>query len=414
VSNGRSTRDNGISRIILFSADATLVQTARSVLNTNATVRFSVVENGQNDSLADREIRSAALVIADIGSPERKEQGLSDLQNLKSRIGSDLPIIVAVDSFNEVVARLLVQTGVADILVKPVAPAELLKACARVVRTGGGESQIYTFLPVAGGVGNTTLAIQSALTLLHDKDRKNPSTCLVDLNFHHGACADYLDIEARLNLKEIQLNPERLDRQLLEGMVSHHPSGLAVIAAPSLPTEMASETPNVIMGLLNVACQSFDQIVIDMPNVWHSWSDKIVLGSNRLFLVSEATVPSLRKSKQLIQTISANLGDRPQPKVIINRFEWRLFSPGLRRVEFEKALGDAFGCTVPYNHRLVREAIDRGVPINEVQKSSNIAAAIKRLIIPRPAKSRVPPRLPVWSSTPNWAQRGMPKRSLVN
>ena len=51
---------------------------------------------------------------------------------------------------------------------------------------------------------------------------------LIDLT---GACADYLDIEPRLNLNEIEPRPERLDRQLLEVMLSHHPSGLAVIAA---------------------------------------------------------------------------------------------------------------------------------------------------------------------------------------
>jgi hypothetical protein len=44
--------------------------------------------------------------------------------------------------------------------------------------------------------------------------------------------ADYLDLEPRLNLGEIEPRPERLDRQLLEVMLSHHPSGLAVVAAP--------------------------------------------------------------------------------------------------------------------------------------------------------------------------------------
>ena len=58
------------------------------------------------------------------------------------------------------------------------------------------ESKIFTFLPVAGGVGTTTIAIQSAMTLLAASSRRNLSTCLVDLNFNHGATADYLDIES--------------------------------------------------------------------------------------------------------------------------------------------------------------------------------------------------------------------------
>jgi pilus assembly protein CpaE len=404
--DGRSAREKSKSRMVLFSADANFVQTARSVFNTNAAVGFSIVESGLNSLSAESEMRDATVVIVDLGTPEQIEQSLSELQSLISRFGSELPIIAVVDGFDEVVARMLVRMRVADILVKPVEPTELLRACARVMRTESGQSQIYTFLPVTGGVGTTTLAIQSALTLIADKSRKNPSTCLVDLNFHHGACADYLDIEARLNLKEIEISPERLDRQLLEGMFSYHASGLAVIVAPNQPTELVSVTQNIVMGLLNVVCQCFDQIVIDMPNSWHSWTDNIVLGSNKLFLVSEATVPSLRKAKQLAQAISAKLGQRPKPNVIVNRFQWRLFSPGLRDADIKRALGDGFACTIPYNHRLVHEAIDRGVPLNEVRKNSDVAVAVKRLINPRRPKSKVQLGSPSRSPTLNWAWPG--------
>jgi pilus assembly protein CpaE len=405
--NGRSARDKTKSRIALFSTDADFVQTARSVFGANAAGGISVVESGLTGQLAEGEIHSAAVAIVDIRSSERMQNDLADLQHLMGRIDRDVPIITVVDTFNEAITRKLVQMRVADILVKPVAPVELARACARVVRTESEESQIYTFLPVAGGVGTTTLAIQSALTLLGDKSKRGLSTCLVDLNLHHGACADYLDLESRLNLKEIESNPERLDGQLLEGMLSHHPSGLAVLAASHLPTEPVCLTSNIVMGLLNVVCQCFDQIIIDMPSAWHPWTDNIVLGSNRLFLVSEATVPGMRKAKQLVQAISAKLGQRPQPNVIVNRFERRLFSPGLRRADLETAIGPAFACTIPYNHKLVREAIDRGVPISEIRKSNDVAAAVKRLII----SHRVKPNAALQSQsrpspTWNWAWRG--------
>ncbi len=108
------------------------------------------------------------------------------------------------------------------------------------------EAQIYTFLPAVGGAGVTTLAVQTAMMLLNSGQRGKSSTCLVDLDFQHGACADYLDLEPRLNLGEIEPRPERLDRQLLEVMLSHHPSGLAVIAAPNRPAEMRSFDPDVV------------------------------------------------------------------------------------------------------------------------------------------------------------------------
>lgn len=138
--NGRSARDRGKSRIALFSADCDLVETTRSLLEANASIGLSLAASGRDDQAAEREIRDAAVVIVDIGAPEEREQSLSALKRLLGRIDSDVPVIAVVNSFDEVVARLLVRMRVADILVKPVAPLELVQACERLVRTGGEDS----------------------------------------------------------------------------------------------------------------------------------------------------------------------------------------------------------------------------------------------------------------------------------
>jgi len=68
--------------------------------------------------------------------------------------------------------------------------------------------------------------------------------------------------------------------------------------------------------------------------------------------------------------------------VIVNRFEQRLFGPGLRRADIEQALGDALAATIPNNFRLVSEAIDRGVPLDEVKAGNSIATSLTKLIFP--------------------------------
>ena len=236
----------------------------------------------------------------------------------------------------------------------------------------------------------TTLAVQTAMLLLNSGTRVKTATCLVDLDFQHGACADYLDIEPRLNLSEIEPRPERLDRQLLEVMLSHHSSGLAVVAAPNRPAEMRSFDPDVVTRLLDLVSSNFDYVVIDMPRTWFSWTDSVLLGSNRLFIVSETTVPGLRHAKQLVEAIRERLGDGPQPQVIINRFAQKLFSSGLRRSDIEQAIGEAFLACVPNDYGLVREAIDRGVPLDEVRPGNKITLQLKKIVLPqgggKPAK----------------------------
>jgi pilus assembly protein CpaE len=273
---------------------------------------------------------------------------------------------------------------VADFLVKPVNGIDLVRACARVAQGSAEEevreAEIFTFLPASGGVGVTTLAIQTAMTLLKSGPRGGVKTCLVDLDFQHGACADYLDLEPRLDLNEIEPRPERLDRQLLEVMLSHHSTGLAVISAPHRPAEMRSFDPNVVTRLLDLVSSNFDFVVIDMPRTWFSWTDNVLVGSNKLFIVSEMTVPGLRHAKQLVTAITERLGSELQPKVIVNRFEQRFFAPGLRRADIKQALGPSFAGTIPNNYRLVREAIDRGVPLDEVKAGNNVSAELKKLL----------------------------------
>jgi pilus assembly protein CpaE len=66
--------------------------------------------------------------------------------------------------------------------------------------------------------------------------------------------------------------------------------------------------------------------------------------------------------------------------VIVNRFEQFVFGAGLRKSDLEQALGNSFAGVVPNDYRTVREAIDRGVPLNEVKANNKITHAIRPLV----------------------------------
>ena len=101
------------------------------------------------------------------------------LERMMLRPGVWPPVVVVTQSFDADVARSLLQMRVADFLVKPVQPVELVRTCARVAAsaaaTDTSEAQIYTFIPAVGGAGVTTLAIQTALLLLNSGQRTRPS-----------------------------------------------------------------------------------------------------------------------------------------------------------------------------------------------------------------------------------------------
>ena len=372
------------TRVVILTADEGFEESVRATFSVSPQIGLEVVK-GRLSNRDQIDVDGATVVVADIDAGDDAELDALDL--LITRIGGWPPVVAVTQSLYGGVARRLMQMRVADCLIKPVAPADLVQTCARVakppVNSEASEAQIFTFLPAVGGAGVTTMAVQTAMLLLNSGASGKTSTCLVDLDFQHGACGDYLDIEPRLNISEIEPRPERLDRQLLEVMISQHPSGLAVVAAPNQPAEMRSFDPDVVTRILDLVSSHFDYVVFDMPRTWFSWTDSVLLGSNKLFIVSETTVPSLRHAKQLVEAIRERLGDGPHPQVIINRFEQKVFSSGLRRGDFEQALGEALAGTIPNNYMLVREAIDRGVPLDEIKPGNKITANLKKLILPQ-------------------------------
>ena len=57
----------------------------------------------------------------------------------------------------------------------------------------------------------------------------------------------------------------------------------------------------------------------------------------------------------------------------------------MKKTDLEQALGQDFAGTIPNNYRLVREAIDRGVPLDEVKPGNNITLQLKKLMLPQAA-----------------------------
>ncbi|MGD9915913.1 MAG: CpaE family protein [Rhizobiaceae bacterium] len=373
----------GANRIILASADKAFVQDARAAFAANHQAQLVCVEKNVRELRGEVHEADCGAVVIDLDASKLDE--IEALQRLMRRLEGRAPVVVVTQEFNAAAARILVQLQVADFLVKPLTTADLVRSCLRALHGAGREehreAQIHTFMPAAGGVGTTTLTLETAF-LLHRSVTRGSSTCVVDLNFQQGSCAEYLDLEPRFDLAEIESQPERLDRQLLDVMLSKHSSGLCVLAAPTRPSEMRSFNTDVVVRMLDLVSAYFDNVVIDMPRTWFPWTETVLLGSNKLYIVSEMTVPCLRHTQRLIHAIDEAVGKEVRPNVIVNRFEQKMFENGIRQADVQEILGAHFVGGISNNYRLVREAVDRGVPLHEIDANANVIADLKRVILP--------------------------------
>ena len=369
-------------QIVLVSTDKDLAQEIKTAFAAFETTELVTIAKPAAE--LGNELHGIEHGVAIIDLDTRKLDELESLQRVMRRLEGAMPVIVVGQEFDAATARVMMQLRVTDFLVKPISTADLVRSCVRALKgteAAASESQVLTFMPVAGGVGNTTIALETAF-LLHNSAVRGASTCVVDLNFQQGVCAEYLDLEPRFDITEIENQPERLDRRLLDVMLSKHESGLSVLAAPVQPTEMRSFNADVVIRMLDLVSAYFDNVVIDMPRTWFPWTEAVLLGSNRLFLVTEMTVPCLRHTQRLIKAIDQAVGKQIKPCVIANRFEKRAFENGIRQADVEEILGDHFVGGISNNYRLVREAVDRGVPLHSIDKNSNVVNDLKRIILP--------------------------------
>src|SRR6516162_8940895 len=212
----------------------------------------------------------------------------------------------------------------------------------RLVRTGGaewasapaGSREVVAFIPSAGGVGNTTLIIESAIYLQTSKATPERKICIVDLDFQTSHVCDYLDSEARLQIAEFSNAPDRLDEHLLDSFKTSHSSGIDVFAAPR--SKFPSEELNIeaLDALFSLIAKRYDLVFIDFPVTCYSWTAQVIGACDGAVITGLNTIPNLR---QVLETLSFLRSAAVNLKIAIalNRCDKNLLGsiPGRKHIE---------------------------------------------------------------------------------
>jgi pilus assembly protein CpaE len=278
----------------------------------------------------------------------------------------------------------LVRTGGADWVSASAIPQEILDIMSR--QRAGGQAMsarrarpvVVSFVPSAGGVGNTTLALEMSAHLTTSKATANRRICIVDLDFQNSHVCDYLDIEPRLQIQEISSNPERLDDQLFDIFVSRHSSGLHVFAAPRTNFNFCDLNVAALDRLFDMISTRYDLIVIDLPVPWFGWTSQVIAGSDGVVVTGINTIPSLRQMAETVAAVRDACGASGQIAVAVNRCEHRLMGGIARRQHVEKVLGREKVFYVRSDPMMV-QSINTGTPMaltNAARKASKEIASL--------------------------------------
>jgi len=310
------------------------------------------------------------------------EASLKEFERFMTQRPPDVPVIVLSPAVEDAQVRWFLRLRVADWLKTPLSPGELIAACGRVINQASGSKQevkCLTFVGARGGVGATTLALHAAIIQSRGA-APAVTTCLVDLDLVSGSCADYLDLQANWQIDELVADPTRLDSHMLDTMTASHKTGVAVLSAHRKFGERFTFSEDIITRTLDLATQKYENLVVDLPRHGESWTEGVLLGSSEVFIVTDFSVPGLKSARRMVTDMTEHFGGEVVPKVIVNKYSKSIFGARLSASEAKDLLRDSLAGYVSADDKLVREAIDRGVPTTEVKTRNGLIKDLAKIM----------------------------------
>jgi len=292
--------------------------------------------------------------------------------------------------------RALLKLDRSDVLEAPVTAEELARAAIAVLAERPAaqaapthSSRCWSIVGAVGGCGATTIAIELAATLA--KRATQPGgVALVDLNLADGAASAYLGARANMQLAEASADPERIDAALVDAFAVRVEAGFDLLACPRDPQAFTRISPDVVRRVLDVACHTYDWVIVDLPRLRQPWSLDLLAGSDEILVVSELTVPALLSARAVAGEIEAELPEGRRSRMILNRMSSRAFGPAPSRAEAEKALQRKVDGSVTSDWEAAACSVNLGGPINQHRPRSkivkDIAALVDRLAV-QPARA---------------------------
>lgn len=251
-----------------------------------------------------------------------------------------------------------------------------LTRAMRVAQAGGGvprrhtRARVVTVFSAKGGCGKTSIAVNMAAALSNRGGR----VCVVDLDLAFGDVAISLQLMPQHTIADAVPLAATLDRDGVLSLLTHHRSGIAVLAAPAEPYLRETVPAGLVGEALDVVTSEFDWVVIDTPPGFDDHVLQALDRSDVLMLLVTPDIPALKNLKLTLDTLDLLNYPREVRQVIVNRSDAKV---GLSLGDIEHTLASPLAALVP-SSRDVPASINRGVALVQDNPKHPVSQAIQR------------------------------------
>ena len=279
------------------------------------------------------------------------------------------------------------RAGADDDIVKPFHPAELMARIRALLARSGlagtrpGTTQatlrrVIVFYGAKGGVGSTTMAINTAIALVSEHKRR---VALMDANLQFGDLRVFLDLKLdTASIVNAMAEPE-LDADLMRRLMVSHASGVDLLLAPATPEqadvvmESHRASPEALTRVVDVLRGMYDYTVIDASRALDDVTVHLFDEADVVYVVLTADLSCLKNVQLVLKTMTELGYPREKVQLILNR---STAFTGINIANAESVLGRPIAHRVINEYRAAISALNSGAPFMVSRPGSPLAKAV--------------------------------------
>lgn len=233
------------------------------------------------------------------------------------------------------------------------------------------HAQKIGFISAKGGDGGTCVLANIAAALA--KNEKN-RIVVVDLSLRYGDVEIYLtNKNITNNLMSFSNAADRLDGTLLDLMTHHVSDNLHLIPSPSTLEDILKIKIDDVEKLIDILGAHYDFVLLDIGTGLDPISIRIWDKLDKLIVTSTMTIPSARRSSQILHLWESMGLSAKKTAILISRAGG---PSDLSVDDYEKAVGKKIWRTVYREFMGIQQSLLQGIPVIDIKPNSKFTEAV--------------------------------------
>ena len=314
------------------------------------------------------------IVVVDVS--ENLDRISSAIKELKMCNSEAFVVALSNRASADVIIKAL-RSGAKEFIAKPVIKTEFVEIFKSIIKDINSEEtkdtcKIISTFSNKGGIGKTSIAVNLAVELAQMSKEK---VALIDLNLQLGDVATFLDMTPPFAMDYIADNINNLDEdELLKAMTRYKNTSLYVIADPLNIDKSKDITAEQIKNILTALKKTFSYIVIDIGTNIDSKTITALDFSDLILLIAIVNLPAIRSTQRCMELFDKLGYNADKIKLVLNRY---MENEDIKTSDIEEVVKQKVYWKIPNNYLIMMSAINKGVPVNEINPDSNVAVNYK-------------------------------------